>query len=460
MIKQISSLFGGETYQARAFRGTALVGIRMAGQNILRLGSNLILTRILFPEAFGLMALVTVVLSGAAMFSDLGINNSILQHKRGHDPVFLNTAWTVQIGRGIFLCLMILLLAEPIAAFYNAPQLGELLMVSAFLPFIQGFYSTRIATARREIQLGRLVVLEIGAQALAITAMILLSLWLQSVWGLVLGTLVAPTTIALLSHFVLKGEHPNRLSFDREALSSLFGFGKWIFLATLAGFVMHQGDRAVLGRYVSLGDLAVYNIGFFLASVPRLLSNAVTSQVVYPLYARRPPAESENNRRKINRARMLMTAGLVLILAVMAVLGDWLVRLLYDARYHGGGPILVVIAVATLPQIIIQSYLMMPLAFGHSGRFAAYTIFRAVLLLGLLVWTVPIYGVWAAAIAPGLSAILIYPFLVWAILPYKGWDPRHDILFAVVSLAILALVIWLHGEMLADVVSVRQPAAL
>ena len=84
-------------------RGSFLTVLNFGGHNILRLGSNLILTRILFPEAFGLMALVQVVLAGTEMFSDFGIRGSIVQSSRGDDPVFLNTAWTVQIGRGVLL---------------------------------------------------------------------------------------------------------------------------------------------------------------------------------------------------------------------------------------------------------------------------------------------------------------------------------------------------------------------
>jgi hypothetical protein len=62
---------------------------------------DLILTRLLFPEAFGLMALVQVFMGGLQMFSDLGVNMSIIQSKRGEDPDFLNTAWTFQILRGL-----------------------------------------------------------------------------------------------------------------------------------------------------------------------------------------------------------------------------------------------------------------------------------------------------------------------------------------------------------------------
>jgi O-antigen/teichoic acid export membrane protein len=87
--------------------------LKFGGENILRLGSNLILTRLLFPEAFGLMALVTVFLTGLKMFSDFGLNASIIRSARGDDPIFLQTAWTVQILRGVMLWLISVMLAGP-----------------------------------------------------------------------------------------------------------------------------------------------------------------------------------------------------------------------------------------------------------------------------------------------------------------------------------------------------------
>ena len=80
---------------------------------VLRFGSNLILTRLLFPEAFGLMSLVIVFIVGLHMFSDVGIGPSLVQSKRGDDPDFYNTVWTIQILRGLGLWLISVLVAWP-----------------------------------------------------------------------------------------------------------------------------------------------------------------------------------------------------------------------------------------------------------------------------------------------------------------------------------------------------------
>ena len=103
-------LLNSEKLKQRAIRGAIFTTVGYGSVQAIRLASNLILTRILFPEAFGLMAIILVFMQGVAMFSDLGVGASIIQNKRGDDPVFLDTAWTVQGIRGAFLFLILFFL--------------------------------------------------------------------------------------------------------------------------------------------------------------------------------------------------------------------------------------------------------------------------------------------------------------------------------------------------------------
>jgi O-antigen/teichoic acid export membrane protein len=86
-----------------AARGAVWTVAGYGGGQALRFLGNLILTRLLFGEAFGLMALVNVFLQGLQLFSDDGIGPSILPHARGADRRFLDTAWTMQVVRGFVL---------------------------------------------------------------------------------------------------------------------------------------------------------------------------------------------------------------------------------------------------------------------------------------------------------------------------------------------------------------------
>src|SRR6056297_1388295 len=131
MLERIRTVFSDDGMAARAIRSAGFTAVKFGGQNFLRLASNLVLTRLLFPEAFGIMAIVQVVLGGVAMFSDIGIRASIVQNPRGDEPDFLNTAWTVQIIRGIFLGLIVFFSAGSVATFYEEQILADILRVVA-----------------------------------------------------------------------------------------------------------------------------------------------------------------------------------------------------------------------------------------------------------------------------------------------------------------------------------------
>lgn len=444
MVKRLRGVLSGNGYQARTFRGSFMTAINFGGHNALRLASNLVLTRLLFPEAFGLMALVQVVLSGAAMFSDFGIRGSIIQNARGDDPVFLNTAWTLQILRGVLLGLAVFLLAQPMASFYDAPQMAELLSFAAVIPVIQGFNSTRMATAGRHIELGRLTVLALVTQTISIVVMIALAWWFQSVWSLIIGTAVGTVAQTVLSHVALSGKFRNRIGFEKAAAKDLFGFGKYVFMATLAGFFIQHGDRVVLGKYVTLEELAIYNIGFFLAMVPLMFARRLNDAVIFPLYSRRPPSESGENRRRINRARFLLTLGLMGGTALLALIGNAIVQFMYDPRYEGGGPILVLIATALLPQMITLSYERLPLAAGRSGRYAFMIISKALVTLMLTFFGVVYFGTLGVIAAPFFAWVLTYPVLVYIIRPFRGWDFWHDLVYAMLAAGLGAALLVFH----------------
>src|SRR5690349_19140391 len=89
-------------------------GWNLAGYGVIqaiRLGSNLIITRLLVPEVFGVIAIVTLVLTVVTFFSDIGLRQNVVQSARGDDPLFLDTVWCVQILRGIAIWFVTILVA-------------------------------------------------------------------------------------------------------------------------------------------------------------------------------------------------------------------------------------------------------------------------------------------------------------------------------------------------------------
>jgi O-antigen/teichoic acid export membrane protein len=436
----------------RVLHGSLVTVAGYGATQALRLAGNLILARLLFPEAFGIMALVAVLMLGLAMLSDLGISASIQGNPRGDEPAFLDTAWTLNLIRGSILFAVACALAWPMSAIYAEPLLLQIIPVAALGLLIHALEPTRADTAERHLQLGRVTALELGSQAVALLAMVVLALLTGSIWALVAGSLVQAATRTLLAWTVLPG-HANRLHLEWPAARDLVHFGKWIFLSTLAGFLVQQADRLVLGRYLSMTDLGLYNIGVFLASFPLMLGSTLVVRLMIPVYRQSPPAASAENFARLRRIRAGLTLALLGMAAPLVLMGPWIVGLLYDPRYAGAGPVMVLIGLALLPQLATLAYDRAALANGDSRGFFVVGGARAAALVGLLFALVPQHGVAGAAGALAAAAILGYPLQVWLARRHGAWDGPHDLAAALMILALGALAIWVHGGLLSDLVA-------
>lgn len=435
---------------ARVLTGSALTAGSYALTQVLRLGSNLILTRLLFPEAFGMMALVSVVLVGLAMFSDIGIGPAISQSRKGDDPAFLDTAFAINVVRGAVLFGLTCLAAVPMAGFYDAPELQMLLPVAGLTLLIAGFNPTRIDTANRHLMLGRVTLLDLIAQVIGIAVIVVLALAFASVWALVWGAIVGSAAKLVLMHACLPGR-ANRFQWQPEAAHDLVHFGKWIFLSTACGFALSQGDKAILGAYLPLGTLGIYNIGYFLAAFPVLLAGAVTGRIMIPIYRDRPPAASALNAGRLRRLRFALTGGVLLSLALVGIFAQPIVGLLYDDRYQGAAAVMVLLVMAQMPQVIGMTYDQSALAAGNSRGYFQVMAARAVVQTAAFLCGVHFGGLAGALVGLGLAGLATHPLIIMLARKHRSWDAAHDLVFVFAALALSALVLWANSVSLAAI---------
>ncbi|AEG02591.1 oligosaccharide flippase family protein [Methylomonas methanica] len=341
----------------RVIRGSILsVAGHFVSQGI-RLGGNLITTRLLLPEMFGVMAIANVLFIGIEMLSDLGIRQNIIQSRRGDDPTFLNTAWSLQIVRGLLLGLIVLALS---ALLYGLGWLGWLPKDSAYAdqnlpwviaalsltPLLKGLESTNMATANRNLILGRLTLIEVLSQ---IAGPVVIIAWCfyfdRSVWALVAGWFTVSLTRMMLSHSYLPGIR-NRLRWDRESLESLYHFGKWIFVSSILGFLLNNGDRLLFGFYLNSNDLGIYSIAFMMVSAVETLLRKLVANVSFPALSeiyRREPNGLVKYYYQFRRPIDLVSLFLV---GVIFTGGREIIDIFYDDRYVSAGPMLEILGVS------------------------------------------------------------------------------------------------------------------
>ena len=438
----------GDGLRARALRGTGVTIAALVVSNLLKLISNLILTRLLVPEAFGMMALVQTFIQGLKMLSDTGVVPSIVRSDRGDDPDFLNTAWMVQIGRGVLLWLGACALALPVARLYGEPMLAQILPVTGLAVLISGFMTTKVATARRHLALGRLTAIELGTQAFGILAMIALAWVWPSVWALVVGGLISTLSTVMMQHLCLPGLR-NRPVWDPAAFRELFGFGVFILFSSALGFLMNQGHKLVLGAYLPMGEFGVYNIGAMLAALPLMISNKVSGTVVLPLYRHRPIAQSAANRRNVFRARRIVIAGSLAMASVLAFVGVPLVDLLYDPRYAMAGPVVTLMCLALVPQMVVGSYVAVFLSSGDSRSQFLLVLVGVILQAILLFAAVNLASIFGVILVPMIVTLMLSPLRIYLLRRHDGWDPVGDVVLNTTGLLATGLACWWHWDRIA-----------
>ena len=331
------------TLKKLAIRGTVWTLVGYGLSQGLRLGANLCLTRLLAPEMFGLMALVNVFILGLTLFSDLGIAPSIIQHDRGDEPDFLNTAWTLQIIRGFGLWLCCLLLAVPVARFYGEPKLAWLIPVVGFTTVISGFNSTALFTFKRRLNLGKLTLFELGIQLSSLTIMLIWAWFHRSIWALMVGNLVSELLKAIASHRLIPGSN-NRLAWEKKAIADIFAFGKWIFASTAMTFLAAQADRIILGKLLSFQLLGVYNVALIFAELPKMVMMKIGDRVIFPVISRQADLPRRDLRQRILHQRIPILTVAIPLLAILVSFGDFLILELYDSRYQDAAWMLPILA--------------------------------------------------------------------------------------------------------------------
>ena len=421
-----------------AMTGAAWTFAGYAAIQALRLGSNLILTRLLFPEAFGLMAIVQVWVVGLQLFSDVGIVPAIIQSKRGDDPDFLNTAWSIQVVRGTVLWICSGLLAWPAAALYHEPMLQYLLPVVGVNAFISGFNSTKLATVNRNLSLKRLITIETISYALGLLVMIIWALHTKTVWSLVGGGIFTTLVKMAASHKNLPGPS-NKWHFDWQSFHDLRKFGSWIFLSSIVTFLVGQGDRLLIGYLLDVRFLAFFSLAVGMSNVFHESFRSIGGKVLFPVYSKVVRENPDNLYHILRKSRFLQIAISGVISLFFILFGKNIMAMLYDARYIDSGWMLQLLAVGQLYHVLESSNVGVLMALGKTKAMTLLLTIQSI----LQIITVPAayYFLGDKGIIYGiiLSKFLFYPINSYLFYKIRLWQPEVDIPFWLIFTTITIL---------------------
>lgn len=415
----LRQFWGGNSLTRRTGRAGIWTVLGFGGKSGLRLVSNLVLTRLLTPEIFGLMALANVFLNGVTTLSDVGVRASVIRSKRGDDEAFLNTAWNMQIIRGAIITTICLLVAWPVSVAYDQPILFPLICVLSLSAFISGFRSISIAHANRKLLMKRITFLDLASKTFTLIVTVFLAWLMQSVWALAIGIIAGVIMRVTLSHLLLPPFH-HRLGLEREAFREILGFGGWILLATFFTFLGARGQQAIYGLLVPVEIVGLMSIAILIASIPRDLFQKLLNTAILPSFSELVRERPAALPRAIRKVRFTTLVGAFPILFLVSAFAQPAIDLLYDDRYAAAGILLALTALNSAVPILSMTYQNLLLAEGRSDLHAGLMfIWASSTVLGILIGF-NLYGLIGSLVGVGMASALLFVINA-AIAQYRGY---------------------------------------
>ncbi|WP_315704756.1 MULTISPECIES: oligosaccharide flippase family protein [unclassified Bradyrhizobium] len=389
-----------QSLKVRAVRAASIAVVGHFASLALRLAATIILTRLLSPDVFGILAIVTTVQVVVALLTDIGLRPAVVRSANGDKPEFQDTAWTLQVIRGGVVFGVAALLAAlafmvqragvvPANSTYAESQLPALVLVSSFASVILGFQSINAIVAGRALNLGRLTLIELVAQLGSLLVVIILALMTRSIWAYVIGGLAGAAFNTALSYVWLPGRQA-RFGWHQEAAAELKRFGKWVFVSSAVGALGLNGDRLLLAALVSPTVLGYFSIANNIAGIPDGVIGRLQGGISLPALSEIWRDQPHRLREIYWRMRWMMDLTGIGLAGFFFAAGPAIIHLMYDIRYASAGHVLQLLSFG----LLLSRYGLASNVYLALGRPQYVTLLTAVRLASLFVIVPSLYVLW------------------------------------------------------------------
>lgn len=323
-----------------------LVGT-MATTTILRLGSNLILTRLLAPEAFGVVGVLTAISTILQLLTDMGFKAFVIRMQESVDKRFLNVIWTIRLFRSLALTAIMFASADLLAAAFDKAELATPIRAASLLFVFEGLISLHPMIAQRQQRVSYVSAVEFAAYLIQLTVTIVACVYLRSFWGILIGMYAFAAANVLFSYLLYSGGL-HAVAFDRKVSRDLWNFARFVVLSSIITIILGQADRIFIGRALSLEALGLYMLALSFTAASRSLIQSYSAKVLFPFFAETFRKAPEKLDGLFYSARRRLTLILAFLLGGGIGGGDLIVRILLDERYLGAGVYLSILCVGPL----------------------------------------------------------------------------------------------------------------
>ena len=365
----------------QAARGTAVTLVAQSGRFVLQIGSLIVLARLLTPEAFGLVAMVTSLIGIAELIRDFGLSSAAIQAKHLSHDERTNLFW-INVAIGTVCAMLAVVFAPLIADLYHEQRVYSIVLALSGLLVVSGVTTQYRADLSRNLQFRALAGVDLSAQALGVTVAIMAAVLGAGYWAIVAQQITFVVVTCALS--ILFSRWLPGLPKRRTSVRRFIRFGTSVLGTQLLGYATNNVDNVAIGAVWGPGPLGNYSRAYQLLMVPINQISDPIRRVILPILSRvhdDPP----KYQRYVEKTQHVGTYALGPAFAIAAGLATPLVAVLFGPQWLDVGPIFVALAVGGVFRGVgLVTYL----AFLSSGKvgqqFRMYLVARPLMMVMIL----------------------------------------------------------------------------
>jgi O-antigen/teichoic acid export membrane protein len=375
------------------FERTATYGIQFLVE--------IVLARILFPEDFGLIAIVTIFITIARVFIQRGFNLALIQ-KKDSDELDFSSMFFLNLFISIILYIIIYFLSPIFASFFEIEDSVNIFRVLSIVLIFGALTSIQNAYISKHMLFHKLFIGSLASIVFSGFIGIFLAIKGYGVWALVIQQLLNQFLLSIIFLFILKWKPKLEFSFSR--LKGLINFGYKMLFSALIDTLYIDLQALFIGKIYNPATLGFYNKGKQFPQLIAININSTIQSVLFPIYS----ANQDNSFivKSILRRAIKVSTYLVFPLMVgLVVIADPLVMILLTDKWAFSIAFIQILSLSFILYPIQTANLQAIAALGRSDIFLRLEIIKKTISVILLVISIP-FGIYYMTWSLVLSSII------------------------------------------------------
>lgn len=372
----------------RKTKSNALTGLMWSflekfGAQCVTLIVSIVLARLLEPDVFGMIGIVTVFMAVLNVFVDSGLGNALIQ-KKDADAVDFSSVFFFNILMCTALYLLLFLTAPLISKFFKLPELSPVIRVMGLTLIFSGINNVQKAFVARHLKFKRFFFATLGGTLGAAVVGIFMAVKGYGVWALVGQSLFSSLANTVILWITVKWRPIWKFSYNR--FKSLFAYGWKLLAASLLGTVYNNLRQLIIGKMYSAESLAFYNRGYM---IPNTFVGSVSSAIDSVLLPVLASAQDDKETVMAMTRRSVRISAYVMwpIMMGIAACSEALISVLLTDKWLPSAPFIIIFCITYAFQPLESANLNAIKALGRSDIYLKLDLLRKTIGFTILVLT-------------------------------------------------------------------------